>query len=376
MKTVLLTGGSGFLGRHIQTEAEAQGYKVLAPRSSELDLVSGDGVDDYIEAAISEHGTIDTIIHSAAYYGGIGINQAEQATIFFQNSQMTLTVFEIARRHDIRKVIPIGSACAYPGALAGDLEEKNLWDGALHESVEAYGSSKRLQLIGQHAYNKQHGIEGNHLVLANMYGPNDVFNEYRGHVVGSLIKKFVDAKLKGDNQITLWGDGTPQRDFIFVQDAARAIVLAIDLPHDLDPINIGTGEATPIKELATLIANSSGFEGEIIWDTTKPNGVPRKVLSTKRCQCRLGFEPKTTLAEGIADTVGWYSANKEEADARPLEPARHRTSETERPSSGQAGRHATLRQVGAPECAGGCNLPTRPKVLGRLPIRTAATHLP
>ena len=317
MKTVLLTGGSGFLGRHIADEARAQGYRILAPRSSELDLVGGEGIDRYLDSAISEFGEIDTIVHSAAYYGGIGINQAEQATIFFQNNQMTLRVFEMARQYKIRKVIPIGSACAYPGALAGDLEEKDLWEGALHESVEAYGCSKRVQLLGQRAYHKQHGIEGNHLVLANMYGPHDVFNEYRGHVVGSLIKKFVDAKLNGDKQIVLWGDGTPQRDFISVHDAARAIVLAIDLPHDLDPINIGTGEGTQIRELADLIGQAADFKGEIVWDTTKPNGVPRKVLSTKRCRQRLGFEPKTSLADGLAETVAWYAANKEEADARP-----------------------------------------------------------
>lgn len=317
MKTVLLTGGSGFLGRHILAQAKARDYRVVAPRSSEFDLVGGDGIERYVDLVRSRFGEIDTIIHSAAYYGGIGINQAEQATIFYRNNQMTLRVFELARQHKVRKVIPIGSACAYPGALAGDLEEANLWDGALHESVEAYGSSKRMQLIGQKAYYKQFGIEGNHLVLANMYGPHDVFNEYRGHVVGSLIKKFVDAKLKGASQIVLWGDGTPQRDFISVHDAARAIVLAIDLPHDLDPINIGTGEGTQIRELAEIIGKAAGFKGEIVWDTTKPNGVPRKVLSTERCRTRLGFQPETSLEAGIGETVAWYSANKAEADARP-----------------------------------------------------------
>lgn len=312
MTTVLVTGGSGFLGRHIVEALSAKDYAVLAPRSAEFNLETGEGCRAYLRA----QGPVDVLVHSAAYYGGIGINQAEPATIFYKNCQMALTAFELAREAGIGKILPIGSACAYPGYLQGDLKEADFWAGPLHDSVEAYGFTKKLQLVAQKAYYKQHGIESNHLILTNLYGPHDVFTEYRSHVASALIKKFADAKAAKARSITLWGDGSPIREFLYVKDAAEAIARAVALPHDPAPINIGVGIGTTIRELAELTANAIDFDGEILWDTSQPNGAARKVLDITRMRDKLGWEPATRLESGLRETVSWYLANKTLADAR------------------------------------------------------------
>lgn len=308
MTRVLVTGGSGFLGREIVRLAKAEGYEVLAPGSAELNLLSNEGADEYMR----KHKGVDVIVHSAAYYGGIGITTAEPANVFQRNVQMGLNVFELARKFDVSKVIPIGSACSYPGYLNGDLKEADLWNGPLHESVEAYGFSKKVLLVGQKAFYKQFKIKGNHLILTNLYGPHDVFTEYRSHVLSALIKKFADAK----DEVNLWGDGSPMREFLYVTDAAAAIVKSIKLEHDLEPINIGTGVGTSIKELAQMIAELISFKGKINWDTSKPNGASRKVLDVNRMKNTLQWYPSWTLQKGLEATIKWYLQNKSEADAR------------------------------------------------------------
>lgn len=313
---VLITGGSGFLGRHLIKEAELLNYQVFAPRSVEFNLESNFGVDKYFENLKSNGITIDAIIHSAAYYGGIGINQSEPATIFHKNSLMAINIFEIARKYNIRKILPIGSACSYPGNIFGDLSEDDFWSGALHHSVEAYGISKKLQQVAQRAYYNQFGIESNHLVLTNLYGPYDVFTEYRSHVVSAMIKKFADLKLGNVSQVVLWGDGSPIREFLYVGDAAKIIIKTLTLPHDTSPINIGTGTGTTIKELAELISDITGFSGEIVWDTTKPNGVERKVLNVEKMKKLIDYTPETDLKSGLESTINWYLENKESADLR------------------------------------------------------------
>ncbi len=308
----LIVGGSGFLGRHIVAAAKEAGHEVLAPRSSEFNVETLDGVSSYMQNVLSEAGSVDVIVHSAAHYGGIGINQAEPATIFSRNARMAVNVFEIAKDYRVGKVVPIGSACAYPGYLEGDLKETDLWNGRMHETVEAYGFSKKMQLVAQGAYYRQHGIRSNHLILTNLYGPYDVFTEYRSHVVSALIKKFTDAR----DKVVLWGDGSPVRDFLYVKDAANAIIQAIAAEHDLGPVNVGTGVGTSIKELAELIARLTGFGGEIEWDTTKPNGAMRKVLDVARMKEKLRWFPTWSLERGLSETVQWYLANKEAADSR------------------------------------------------------------
>ena len=298
---VLVTGGSGFLGRAVVATARRHGYQVLAPRHAEFDLVTGAGVNAFMSTA-TRTGPIDAVIHSAAHYGGIGMNTEQPATIFEQNGRMTLNVFEAARRFGVRKVLPIGSACAYPGYLGTRLREESFWSGRLHESVEAYGFSKKLQLVGQHAYYKQFGIEGSHLVLANLYGPHDIFSEDRSHALAALVRRFVEAS--GD--IVLWGDGSPVREFLYVDDAAEAIVRAIELHHDLEPINVGTGVGTSIRDLATLIADRVGFQGGVEWDGTRPNGCQVKVLDTTRMADVLRWTPRYQLAQGLERTIDWY----------------------------------------------------------------------
>jgi len=307
---VLLTGGRGFLGRQILNLLKDKGYDVIAPTSQEFNLLTMQGAENYLNKGI------DCIIHSAAYYGGIGINQVEPATIFYRNSLMAVNIFEFAKNAKVKKILPIGSACAYPGYLTGDLKEEDFWAGPLHDSVEAYGFSKKLQQVAQRAYYKQYKIASNHLILTNLYGPYDTFTEYRSHVVSALIKKFVDAKLENKPEIVLWGDGTPIREFLYVGDAAEAIVKAIELPHDIEPINIGTGIGTTIKELAEIIKEHTAFSGKITWDTTKPNGAERKVLDITKMKEKLNWTPKVSLKEGLKYTIEWYQANKTEADKR------------------------------------------------------------
>jgi GDP-L-fucose synthase len=312
---VLITGGAGFLGRHIVAAARQAGHHVSAPRSTHLNLASGEGVRGTMYQLQEEHGPVDVLIHSAAYYGGIGINQAEPATIFARNAQMAINAFELAREYEIPKILPIGSACAYPGYLEGDLVESEFWNGPLHASVAAYGFSKKMQLVAQHAYHQQHGLNSNHLILTNLYGPHDVFTEYRSHVVSALIKKFADAQQSGAT-VTLWGDGSPIREFLYVEDAAEAVVRAIPLDHDPEPINIGTGVGTSIRELAELIAAKVGYDRAIDWDPTKPNGAERKVLDITRLKQTLNWTPPTNLDAGLTQTIDWYLENKPEADLR------------------------------------------------------------
>lgn len=311
-KTILVTGGNGFLGHHIVENAENKGYNVLAPRSREFNLETGEGIQDYLNKVNQTHGGIDTIIHSAAYYGGIGINQKEPATIFQKNTQMALHIFEAAKDIGVRKILPIGSACAYPGKITGDLKEDDFWEGKLHDTVEAYGISKKIQQVAQNAYYKQYGIESNHLILTNLFGPYDVFNEYRSHVLSALIKKFTDAK----ESVHLWGDGSPVREFLYVKDAAEAITRAIELEHDTKPVNIGTGQGISIKELADKIQKLTGFDGKVEWDTSMPNGVHRKVLDISRMKQIFDWEPKFSFEEGMRETIDWYVSNKAEADLR------------------------------------------------------------
>jgi len=313
---ILITGGSGFLGRHLIESANFAGHKVFAPRSSEMNLETCNGINEYFDLLKSDNVQLDAIIHSAAYYGGIGINQTEPATIFYKNSVMAINVFEIARKFNIKKIMPIGSACSYPGHIIGDLSENDFWNGPLHDSVEAYGFSKKMQQVAQRAYFKQHSIESNHLILTNLYGRYDVFTEYRSHVVSAMIKKFADAKIENKSEVILWGDGSPIREFLYVGDAAQIIIKALELPHDTTPINIGTGIGTTIKELAELIAELSEFNGNLVWDISKPNGAIRKVLDINKMKEKIGFTPRTNIREGLAATIKWYIVNKEEADNR------------------------------------------------------------
>lgn len=311
-KKVLITGGSGFLGRRIVEECQNLGYETLSPRSTEMDLFNFDSVLSYLNL-----NKPDVIIHSAAYYGGISICDNEPADLFDKNARMTISLYKAAAQaSSVDKVVAVGSACAYPALVDGNMVEDDFWNGELHHTVESYGSSKKIQLIAQNAYYKQNGLKGNHLVLTNLYGEHDVYTEYRSHVVAALIKRFSDEVEKGSKEIVNWGDGTPVREFIYVADAAKALAKSISLDHDLKPINIGTGVGTSIKELAEAVADNLNFTGELKWDTTKPNGVARKVLDVTRMKEKMPDFTPISFKEGLSHTIDWYLKNKKIADSR------------------------------------------------------------
>lgn len=313
---ILVTGGSGFLGRRIVGRLERLGHRVAAPRSSVFDLETGRGVDEFFGKRRSDGAPVDAVIHSAAYYGGIGINMRDPAGLIARNTRMTVTLFENAAKHGVRKVVSVGSACAYPGHLTGVLEEKDISSGACHDSVEAYGFNKRIHLVFGKAYSRQHGIGFNQVALTNLYGEHDVFGESRSHVISALIKKIADAKLGLTPRPVLWGTGSPKREFAYVQDAADVIVDALNWETDFEPVNLN-GEEVTIKALAEMICGCIGYTGELLWDKSKPDGVARKCLSGDKLSRVLtfGFKP-VPLADGLRRTIDWYMANKEEADRR------------------------------------------------------------
>jgi len=312
---VYITGGSGFLGRQIVKYAKQKGYTVLAPRSSECDLSSLDGTVAWLEKQKAEDRPVEAIVHSAAYYGGLNIVTTEPATMFFKNVRMIHNLFEAAARTGVRKIVSVGSSCSYP-ALAHDMREEDFWSGPMHDSVVGYGFTKKVQLVAQTVYHQQYGIEGNHVVLTNLYGPFDVFTEYRGHAIAVLIKRYTDASRLGLSEVVNWGDGTAVREFLFVEDAAQVIAEFISMPHDLKPVNVGTGQGVSIRELTELIKELTNYRGDVVWDVNRPNGVPRKVMDVRRLAMLLPEFKPTPLKEGIARTVSWYAANREEASRR------------------------------------------------------------
>ncbi|HJZ87730.1 MAG TPA: NAD-dependent epimerase/dehydratase family protein [Polyangia bacterium] len=303
---LLLTGGRGFFGRRIADALRARGFEVVAPGRPEFDLLDRASVGRAMRACKPE-----LVVHSAAYYGGLGIISAEPARVFRDNMLMAVNVLDAAGEARARRFVSIGSACAYPGDVAGDMKEVDYWSGALHASVEAYGFTKKVHQVGVHAYK----MEGQFPLITNLYGEHDVFGEYRSHVAAALIKKFADAARRGDKQVVCWGTGAPVREFIYVGDAAEAVARLCETDY-LEPINIGTGVGTTIKELAELTARLTGFRGEIVWDRSKPDGVMRKVLDVSRMREVLGWTPPHSLAAGLEKTIQWYLAHKEAADAR------------------------------------------------------------
>jgi GDP-L-fucose synthase len=315
-KNVLVTGGSGFLGRCIVSRLESLGYRVAAPRSADFNLETGKGVGECFERCRAEGAPVDAVIHSAAYYGGIGINMRDPAGLIARNTRMTVTLFENSARHGVSKVVSVGSACAYPGHLTGVLVEKDIFNGACHDSIEAYGFNKRIHLVFGKAYAKQYGMGFNQVALTNLYGEHDVFGESRSHVISALIKKIADAKLGLSPRPVLWGTGAPKREFAYVQDAADVIVDALNWKTDYEPVNLN-GEEVTIRELAEMIRRSIGYVGDILWDPTKPDGVARKCLSGEKLARVVTFDYRpVSLAAGLKRTIEWYMANKEEADRR------------------------------------------------------------
>ena len=312
-KHVTVTGGAGFLGQHLVKRLESFGAKVFVPRQRDYNLVA---LDSCLRCLL-EH-PCDVVFHTAAYYGGIGINQTEPAKLYYSNLVMGANVMEAARLAKVGKVVNIGTACSYPGYLEGNLKEDDLWGGPCHASVVNYGLTKKMLAVQGQAYKKQYGLDSIHLILTNLYGPGDSYNPDRSHVVAALVRKWVEADLAAAPSIEVWGTGKPIREFIDVEDCADAIVLAAEKYNDVTmPLNIGTGIGTSIRELVETINELTAFKGKIVWNADKPDGAHKKVLDVTRMKRELdGWAPPTSLRAGLAKTIAWYRANKAQADAK------------------------------------------------------------
>lgn len=312
-KRVTVTGGAGFLGQHLVKRLEGLGAKVFVPRQREYNLTT-------LEACLRcflEH-PCDMVFHSAAYYGGIGINVSEPAKLYYSNLVMGANLMEAARLAEVEKFVAIGTACSYPGYLEGNLKEEDLWAGPCHASVVNYGLTKKMMAVQAQAYKKQYGLDSIHLILTNLYGPGDSYNPDRSHVVAALVRKWVEAELAKAPSLEVWGTGKPIREFIYVEDCADAIVLAAEKYDDAAmPLNIGTGIGTSIRELVETINTVTGYAGKVEWNADKPDGAAKKVLDVSRMKQALdGWVAPTDLKAGLAKTIAWYRANKAQADTK------------------------------------------------------------
>lgn len=308
-KRVVVTGGAGFLGSFVVEKLRAKGAQVFVPRSAQYDLREKDAVVRLLADAKPE-----VILHLAAVVGGIGANQKNPGSFFYDNAMMGIQLMEMARRQNVKKFVAVGTICAYPKMTPVPFTEADLWNGYPEETNAPYGLAKKMLLVQAQAYRQQYGFNAIYLLPVNLFGPRDNFDLETSHVIPALIRKCVDAMRRGETQITLWGDGSPTREFLYVEDAAEGIVQAAESYDGAEPVNLGTGQEISIFDLAETIAIATGFRGDIKWDATKPNGQPRRCVSIQRAMQTFGFEPKCKLQDGIRKTVQWYLAQQQ---ARP-----------------------------------------------------------
>jgi GDP-L-fucose synthase len=303
---VLVTGGAGFLGTHVCDLLIAKRVqRVVVPRRTQTDLT-----DHRAVAALLDRERPDVVIHLAAEVGGIGANRANPGRYFYANMAMGLNLIEESRRAGVAKFVQIGTVCAYPKFTPVPFREDSLWDGYPEETNAPYGVAKRALLTMLSAYRVQYDLHGIYLLPVNLYGPRDNFDLDTSHVIPALIRKFVTARDDGEPAVEVWGTGTPSREFLFVEDAARAIVAAVERYDDANPVNIGTGREITIRDLAELIGKITGYQGTIEWDSSKPDGQPRRCLDTSRAKTLFGFEAEVDLEEGLRRTVDWWEKTR------------------------------------------------------------------
>ncbi|HAX79682.1 MAG TPA: GDP-fucose synthetase [Cyanobacteria bacterium UBA11372] len=301
-KRILVTGGAGFLGRQVVNELLSSGAdpnKITVVRSRDFDLRS-------LEACQRAADQQDIIIHLAAHVGGIGLNREKPAELFYDNLMMGVQLIHAAYQAGVQKFVCVGTICAYPKFTPVPFKEDDLWNGYPEETNAPYGIAKKALLVQLESYRLQYGFNGVYLLPVNLYGPEDNFDPRSSHVIPALIRKVYEAQQRGDKHLPVWGDGSPSREFLYSTDAARGIVMATQFYNESDPVNLGTGYEITIKDLVETICNLMGFEGEIVWETDKPNGQPRRCLDTERAKEKFGFVAQVGFEEGLKNTIDWY----------------------------------------------------------------------
>ncbi len=297
MTRILVTGGGGFVGSHLVERLRGQGHDPFVARRRDYDLTAWDGA-----ARLFEDAKPELVFHLAAEVGGIGANRANPGRYWYANLMMGAHVLELSRAHGVEKLVVAGTVCSYPKHTPVPFSEDELWNGYPEETNAPYGVAKKAVLVGAQAYREQYGVKTAYLLPANLYGPRDNFDLQTSHVIPALVRKM----LAGDEEIVLWGDGSPSREFLYVDDCVEGLLLAAERYEGAEPVNLGTGVETSIRELADTIADVTGFDGRIVWDTAMPNGQPRRSLDASRAKELFGFEARTPLRDGLERTVAWY----------------------------------------------------------------------
>ena len=305
-RSVCVTGGAGFLGSYVVEKLKSRGAgEVFVPHIEDYDLVQKESILQMLDDAKP-----DIVIHLAANVGGIGANRAHPAQFFYDNLMMGVQLIHESWEARVEKFVAIGTVCAYPKFTPVPFREEDLWNGYPEETNAPYGLAKKMMLVQSQAYRQQYGFNSIFLIPVNLYGPRDNFNLETSHVIPALIRKCIEAQERGDSTIEVWGDGSPTREFLYVEDAAEAILLAAEHYQLSDPVNLGSGQEVSIKNLAELIADITGFKGKLVWDTTKPNGQPRRALNTSKAADNFGFKAAMPLEEGLRRTVDWYRVHR------------------------------------------------------------------
>ena len=303
-KRVLVTGGAGFLGGAVVEALRRRGCTdIVVPRSRECDLTDAAAID-----ALMRRERPEVMFHLAAVVGGIGANRENPGKFFYENAIMGIQLIEHARRYSVEKTIVAGTVCAYPKFAPVPFKEESLWDGYPEETNAPYGIAKKALLVQCQAYREQYGMNAIYLLPVNLYGPRDNFDPRSSHVIPALIRKALEARDSGSDEFVVWGDGSATREFLYVDDAAEGIVAAAERYDGEAPVNLGSGEEIPIRDLVGLIAELCGFRGRVVWDTTKPNGQPRRKLDTARAAREFGWHAGTSLRDGLRQTIAWYES--------------------------------------------------------------------
>lgn len=334
-KRVMVTGGAGFLGQRVVRALGERGARVFVPRSFIYDLREKDGIQRALET-----GRPEIIIHLAAVVGGIGANRANPGRFFYDNAIMGIQLNEMARRFGIEKMVNVATVCAYPKHTPVPFREDDLWAGYPEETNAPYGLAKKMLIVQAQAYREQYGFNAISLLPVNLYGPGDNIDPDSSHVIPALIRKFVEAKLRGDRAVEVWGTGSASREFLYVDDAAEGIVLAAERYDKPDPVNLGSGREITIRELVDRIRALVMFEGEVRWDTTKPDGQPRRMLDISRARAEFGFQARTSFEDGLARTVEWYLATLAPQAVRMRAAAAPPHDAARQPGAGERGRRA------------------------------------